>query len=140
MTGRARSINRSRLDIDAIEAQLEDSGTLRSSVFAALTRLIRVRREQPAFHPHAAFRILDYGDSVFAIERVAKANAQRLFCIFNLTDQSVQLETDDELGGIDVISGRDVSSAGATLEPYEILWLDANAGGIAHDPARASRP
>ena len=140
LTGRARSINRSRLDIDAIEAQLEDSGTLRSRVFAALSRLIRLRRVQPAFHPHAAFRILDYGDSVFAIERIASVGAQRLLCMFNLTDKSMQLESDDDIAGSDVLSGRDVSSSGIELGPYEILWLDVKKGGTAHELPQARQP
>ena len=128
LTGRARSINRSRLDVNSIEAELGNPETLRAKVFGALTGLIRLRREQPAFHPHAPFRIPDFGDRVFAIERCAVEGGQRLLCVFNLTDQPVRLEAPEEFDGVDVLSGRNVASSAAKLAPYAVLWIDTSAG------------
>jgi len=68
-TGRARSINREKLKLLPIEIELNDAASFRAKVFQAYTRLMNIRRKQPAFHPKAGFEILDAGSSVFAVKR-----------------------------------------------------------------------
>ena len=68
-TGRARTINRSRLDYADVRRSLEDIDSLSGMVFRELTRLIAMRRKQSAFNPYGEFRVLDLGHEVFAIWR-----------------------------------------------------------------------
>ena len=68
-TGVNRSINREKLDYDALVDEINTEGTLRSAVFEGYRRMLQVRAAEPAFHPAAAQRILEAGPQVFAVLR-----------------------------------------------------------------------
>src|SRR5207247_2009232 len=50
LTGVARAINREKLDVRAVEAELSDPGSRRAQVFRRYRQLLSIRRAQPAFH------------------------------------------------------------------------------------------
>ena len=52
-TGRARSINREKPNVNDIIDELEKPGSFRSSVFYPFIKMMETRRGQPAFHPTA---------------------------------------------------------------------------------------
>ena len=60
-TGRARTINREKLQIDQVLTELNDPASFRSRVFYPYLDLIKLRRAQKAFHPNAGFEILEIG-------------------------------------------------------------------------------
>ncbi len=124
LTGRARSINRARLSLDALVAELEDGDSFRASIFHPYLHLLKVRRAQPAFHPNAGFRIVQQDSRVFGIER--RGRGQRILSLTNISPQAVDYPLHNESRNPrlrDLISGRFVDTQGLRLRPYECLWL-----------------
>ena len=123
-TGMARSINREKLDADAVEKQLSDPDSFRSRVFYPYLEMIRIRRSQPAFHPNATFRVLRGDPRVFACER--RCEEQTLFALANLSPQNVAVDLSGEMGGetlYDLFSEEDANVRDLELKPYQYLWL-----------------
>lgn len=124
-TGRARSINRSQHEYSDIVATLSRAEGLEARVFERLTHLIRVRRQQVAFDPYAAFEILDYGNSVFAMRRGDPRSNATILCITNLMDKEVLLDIPDSDAGRELISDNYVPAGEHLISPYAVWWLDA---------------
>ncbi len=123
-TGRARTINREKLDMEAVMAELNDPQSFRARIFNAYTRMIRTRTRQPAFHPNAGFEILDLGSQVFGIKRLS--SDQTLWAVTNITDQPARIDltavgADGKLK--DLISETLVPTSALELEPYQFMWL-----------------
>ena len=123
LTGRARSINREKLDLIQLKAEIENPGTFRSRIFAAYKQMMKVRRNQPAFHPKAAFEILNKAKQVFAIARYA--DEQSLLALTNITSDHVVVDAGELGAGAsrDLITNRIYPSGKVLLAPYGILWL-----------------
>jgi len=135
-TGVARSINRSTLDFDDLERQLDDETTRTGRVFAQYRHLLDVRRRQPAFHPDGAQRVPDVGDEVFALERTAPDGGQRILALNNFTARrvTVALSGEDLDAGSgpyrDLIEDEDRGQGGSVeLSPYDTVWLELNPRG-----------
>ncbi len=73
-TGRARTVNREKLQVEQLLAELKDPASFRCRVFYPYLNLIRVRKSQKAFHPNAAFEILEIDPRIFAIKRYAEGS------------------------------------------------------------------
>lgn len=125
-TGRARTINRETLNLAWVLAELDNPASFRSRVFFAYLQMIRIWRQQPAFHPQAAFEILDAGPHLFAIRRTG--GGQTLFAVTNVSAQPVPLDV-DRLGitrsARDLVSGDRIDSAPWVLAPYRFAWLES---------------
>lgn len=130
-TGRNRTINRQKLKRADLERDLADENSLRHSVFRRYKQLLKARAASPAFHPHGGQRILDGGDSVFAVMRLAPAGGQAVLCLHNVSDrpQSAAVDLADVFGGgraLDLISGSKFAvnrRRRLRLNPYQSLWL-----------------
>jgi sucrose phosphorylase len=83
--GHFRAINRKRWQEQELEDLITQEDSDASKIFEALRALLRRRANHPAFHPDAPQEILDIGDSVFAVVRIAKDRNQRVLCLFNVT-------------------------------------------------------
>ncbi len=133
-TGMNRSINREKLGLDSVVAELEDETTLRSMIYRRFVDLLRIRRRQHAFHPKATQRIPDAGDRVFAVSRTATDGSQTILCLVSFSDASETVsistrsaalpdtgEVKDLIGGsrFDVAGGR----LSVRLDPWQVLWL-----------------
>lgn len=120
--GYARAINRRKLSVTEIIAELNNPQRFRGQVFRGYTHLIRTRIQSPAFHPKARQRALSYNDgSVFALDRIALDESEHLLCLFNMTGHHQAVVTDLP-AAIDLLSGKDFSS-NLELAPYQICWL-----------------
>lgn len=129
-TGRLRSINRGQWQIDALETELENPLSHHSKVFTELSRLIHIRRHQPAFHPNATQFTLHLGLKIFGFWRQSMRRDQSIFCIHNITDEVQQVSLADiNLIGTDqwhdLIGGERIEdlSGSLTLKPYQAVWL-----------------
>lgn len=133
-TGRARTINREKLDYKTVVRELDDPTTLRHHVFHRYCDLLRIRTRQAAFHPNGAQEVLDLNPAVFAIRRTAPDGTARIVALHNVSDKSqvVALRPTD-LGGdgaaalTDLVSGRSISwetgGVSLTLAPHQVMWL-----------------
>ncbi|MGD9017939.1 MAG: hypothetical protein PVH30_11175, partial [Desulfobacterales bacterium] len=123
-TGRARTINREKPDVDRVTAALADPGSFRSRVFFPYLRMISTRRRQKAFHPNASFEVLDLDPRVFAIKRFC--DGQTVLALTNVSEEIVSVQTAGaQVPGLkkELISGSPVDIAPKALGPYQSVWL-----------------
>lgn len=117
-SGIRRRINRQKLELAALEAELADPCTLRAQVFSGYTELLRMRRGQPALAPAAAQRVPDLDPRVFAVERGTETDGGRLLCLHNVSGEPVVVPVPAALGG-----GR------AVLPPWGWSWRPLSGAG-----------
>jgi sucrose phosphorylase len=121
-TGRARSLNREKFDLAAIERLLADATSHQHRVFEGYRHMLALRRQHPAFHPFARQSILDLHPAVFAVVRTPADDAQPVLCLTNVSARPVELtlpagEWRTLLGATKPRDER------LTLPPYGVLWL-----------------
>ena len=121
-TGRNRTINRQKCDLESLQSELADSESLRAHVFARFRQLLNARSSFPAFDPHGSQKILDVHPSVFAIERVSADKNTHALCLHNVSAHEVTFSTNYE-SAIDFIAGQRLSISQITLNPYQFLWM-----------------
>ena len=130
-TGRARSINRRKWSQKELEDALKDEKSPTARVFREYTRLLQLRSQHAAFHPDGAQRILELGESLFAVERTSPDGQETLLAISNCTAQPVLAPIDQlELKSSahkwqDLIRNKSPETVDNTirLEPYQSVWL-----------------
>ncbi len=123
-TGHNRSINREKLDLATLESELAQAGGFRRQVFQRFRHLLAVRREQPAFSPAAATRVLSLGPAIFGLERTCEA--QTILALTNVTGkaQTADLSAPANTETLrELLSGRSVTAGCVELLPYQTIWL-----------------
>jgi len=123
-TGRARTINRAKLEVENLMSDLKDPGSFRSRIFYSYIDLIKIRKKQQAFHPNADFEILEIDPKVFAIKRYCED--QTIYALTNISskDLSVSLSGNEVAGQMtDLITGEKITTGSITLKPYQYMWL-----------------
>jgi len=127
-TGRARSINREKYLVSALETELADPSTRASQVFTAYTHYLSIRKEHSAFNPLAPQQILDFGSQVFALLRTAEDQEEKILCVINITEAPVDLVVEhtilDSPVWTDLISDTEYHPGKLSLEAYQVLWLE----------------
>jgi sucrose phosphorylase len=129
-TQRNRSINRKSWNLADLDPLLQDPQTPQSQVYRELIRRIKIRCQQPAFHPHATQYTLQLRDCFFGYWRQSIDRQQSIFCINNVTSEEQLLEV-QELNLIknqswhDLLQGSRVESYqnAWTVKPYRTLWI-----------------
>ena len=123
-TGRARTINREKLDKATLVAEINEPQSFRARIFTAYTHMIRTRTRQAAFHPNADFAILDLGPQLFGIKRTA--SAQTLWAVTNITNRPARADlTAAGAHGqmVDLLTENSQDAANVELDPYQFMWL-----------------
>ena len=128
-TGRARTINRKKWNLEMLEALLADQSSQTHRVFQRYIHMLNCRRAHPAFHPVAEQSILDLGPDVFAILRNTPGGSQRVLALHNFTANRVEVGPIPGLNSgsawDDLLdSGKAVDlSQKIELRPYKVKWL-----------------
>jgi|TARA_R100001509_G_scaffold164777_2_gene143609 sucrose phosphorylase len=129
-TGHNRAINRHQWQWAQLESELGNVASPHRQVMLALEALLRLRGEQPAFHPNAAQFTLHLGTALFGFSRQSREPEQQIFCVSNITDEPHPLNLRDlnlveGAGWEDLISGRSCSDLDQLLqlEPYQTVWI-----------------
>jgi len=130
MTSNKRSINRHNWNYDELCQFLQADDNIHSQAFAALTELIKLRKQQKAFHPNATQYTLHFEDTLFAFWRQSQDRSQSIFCIYNISNQPQEVALKDlnliELDNWrDLISGHyyEDSRESFILKPYQFVWI-----------------
>ena len=134
--GMNRAINRHRWDYQCLNSLLDDPESEQSQVLKALSELLRIRREQPAFHPNATQFTIPMDDRLFGLWRQSLDRRQSIFALHNVSDQVVEVETEalnliDDEKWTDLISGLLIETESKmehlsriiTLKPYQCCWF-----------------
>jgi glucosylglycerate phosphorylase len=133
-TGRSRTINREKLQLNRLGQELRDPKSLRYSIFHGYCKILKVRTSNPAFHPYGGQRVLDIHPSVFALLRTSTDQQVHTLCLHNVTNQSQELTIGladlpitDSGPMRDTISEEQYQPDGKcyqiTLAPYQVAWI-----------------
>lgn len=135
VTGMTRAINRHQWDMDELAALLEVPESSTSILMNEYSRRIKIRRNQPAFHPDAEQLVLDLDDHLLGIMRVGD-NGQKIVALYNFTKtfRTVNGGFLRALLGSDVDQWVDLLSTypltqengELKLKPYACHWLTTN--------------
>jgi glycosidase len=148
-TGANRAINREKVRLEKVIAEIGEEGAIRNRVYRGLRDLIRTRRTLPAFHPSAGQSILSLDDRVFAVERTPRTKSRTesqtkprtesktksatpsesgarakgtVLALINVSGETLSLKPDHPCRR-DVLTGRTFDGGTIDIGPYGVLWL-----------------
>jgi glycosidase len=132
-SGRHRTINRQKLDLAMLEAELDDPHSRRAKVLEQYARLLRARASMPAFHPYdGAQRVMPCGEAVFAVLRTPAGQGAPVMCLQNVSDRPQMAPGVGQMLGTgsayDLVAGRPLAArpdGALEIGGYETLWLTA---------------
>lgn len=129
-TGHNRTINRQKLSRRQLEAELADPNSLRAKILNPYLNLLRVRANEPAFHPNGRQTIHPLHSAVFAVERRDPNGRSPILCLQNVSHQPCTLTLSAcGLGTqfTNLLDAAPILSDTFTLPAYGIAWLKPQA-------------
>ncbi|MBI3850549.1 MAG: sugar phosphorylase [Verrucomicrobia bacterium] len=131
-TGIPRRINREKLKRDQLEDELSSPRSLRSRVFSELKKVFQVRRAHSAFHPCGRQEVISSDERVFAVIRVSPDGEERVLCLHNVANETVQCRfelpgagSEDSLTALLGEQSFEFTvggSASTELSAYQVVW------------------
>ncbi len=132
-TGVKRDINRSEIDPEFFNSQLQNPDSKRSLLRPGFLKLAEARTRNRAFHPQGLQKVLSVCPEVFAVYRVSPERDSHVLTLTNVTEESIglsipinALET-QEIEWRDLLSAKSCRVAGNAisidLQPYDVVWL-----------------
>lgn len=132
--GMNRAINRHRWHYPELLARLADPGSNQALVLSELSRRLRLRAQQPAFHPNATQFTLRLDNRVFGIWRQSLDRSQSIFALHNVSSEPVNVSPAEinmiaEETWTDALTEEILAANGPNivLAPYQCRWI-TNAG------------
>ena len=134
-SGTPRTINRQRLLLERVEAELANENSLRHQIYTGLKDLLLARRLHPAFHPNASQSVPWVNPSVITILRHARGTGRKAICLHNIRAEKTQVNL-GEISGLAEISdpvrviyhnnpaNSVLDGQTITLSAYESVWLE----------------
>ncbi|MDC0088876.1 sugar phosphorylase [Porticoccaceae bacterium] len=134
--GHNRAINRHQWQYRELQGRLADANSSEHQVFSGISELLKIRRQQSAFHPNATQFTLHLGSGLFGFWRQSIDRQQSIFCINNITDQVQTLNLSDinlidNESWVDLISQLpcDGLMQSIAMQPYQTLWVTNQVNG-----------
>ena len=129
-TGRYRTINREKLNLNDLQADLADESSIRAQVFTHYKQLLAIRIKQSAFHPLAEQSVLSLHPAIFAVARFNKTTGDRILALNNVTSNPITLNMETEhQQWHDLLGEKDYTTETKTLtielKPYQVMWLNS---------------
>ena len=131
-TGLTRAVNRRQWDRGELEALMDNQQSETGRVFQAYKRLLKIRKRQHAFHPDGPQTVLDLGNELFGLHRIAPDGGQQIICLFNCSPNTVVVDPDvlpedirhwrELIGEVNTEFRRD----GLVLPPYAAFWFSSS--------------
>ncbi len=118
-SGINRRINREKLEYTKILKELEVDER-RNAIFSRIKKLIALRKEESAFSPFAMQKVLDLGESIFALERFNGKTGEKITLILNVDSKEANVYCN--IKGVDKVTGRKIDG-NIILKPYEFVWI-----------------
>ena len=133
LTSMNRSINREKLCRNTLEKELVKTGSLRNQVFSRLKNLIKIRKQQKAFHPNASQKVVFGNNSIFSLIRKSIDSSESILTLVNVSNEKQKLTFEPVEYGINTSSFKDLVSGmkidvlkgklDVQLEPFQVMWL-----------------
>jgi len=130
ISGHYRSINRKKLDVHEIERQLSDPLSRTRIVFSELKRLIRIRKQHPAFHPYSSQKIHTLSNQLFCIERSSIDKSEKVLAIHNVSDELVEISIPETVTSNLLITAKNIITGDQinlhdpiSIPPYGFVWI-----------------
>ncbi|GMR09484.1 MAG: alpha-amylase family glycosyl hydrolase [Anaerolineae bacterium] len=122
-TGRARSINRQKLDLPSLMAELDVETSDRHRIFEGFAWLLRARASHEAFSPWEQSQVIDVGSEVFGLIR-SSASGRRVLCLHEVAGRGSEVRGAARSGlASDLLSGDTVDAGLVRLAPYQSRWI-----------------
>jgi sucrose phosphorylase len=128
--GMNRAINRHQWHYPDLIALLDDPETVQARVLAELSRRLRIRARQPAFHPNATQFTLTLDERVFGLWRQSLDRGQSIFALHNVSAEDVTVPREAlnliaDAAWIDLLSGAEIEPEGRPIRmaPYQCRWI-----------------
>ncbi|MHA7868237.1 MAG: sugar phosphorylase [Salipiger thiooxidans] len=126
--GMNRAINRHRWDYPTLLSTLGDEGTIHARVLGALSDRLRLRAEQPGFHPNATQFTLNLDQRIFGLWRQSLDRAQSIFALHNVSGETVDIPAGElnliaDESWVDLLSGEEIASGAVEMAPYQCRWI-----------------
>lgn len=126
-TGRARSINREKLELNPLLNDLNNCNSTRFKVFNNYLHILNCRTNEALFDPFLQATYPDLHNSVFTIERKTQDKGS-LLCLFNLSKDTLQLNLPKAYANsTEVLDESIVNAETITLAPWDFKWLKSSA-------------
>ena len=126
--GMNRAINRHRWDYPELQEKLADPETIHALVLAALSERLKIRAQQPGFHPNATQFTLNVDDRIFGLWRQSLDRAQSIFALHNVSDETIEIPQADlnliaDESWVDLLSGETIKAGPVEMAPYQCRWI-----------------
>lgn len=129
--GMNRAINRHQWNYPELRSRLADAATPQAQAIGALSARLKIRAQQPAFHPNATqFTVNIDNGHIFGLWRQSLDRSQSIFALHNVSDEPQTIDTknlnliDDE-DWTDLLSPDEFKATAKTftLAPYQCRWI-----------------
>jgi sucrose phosphorylase len=129
-SGIPRRINRRKFDIGELNDVLNTPGSLQNVVFEGIQKLIRVRIEQPAFHPDADQTYIESKlPEVLAFQRDRHDAGQHILVVVNFGATRIGYDAPGQFShAVDLLDPTSAAKADGRrwdLDPAQVRWLVA---------------
>ena len=126
--GMNRAINRHRWDYSELKERLADPDTDQAQVLEALSERLRIRAEQPAFHPNSTQFTLSTDSRVLGLWRQSLDRSQSIFALHNVSADDVVLPRSclnliEGEAWHDLLNGEAIGAGDIPLVPYQCRWI-----------------
>lgn len=124
-TGRLRSINRQKLELNRLLEELRKPNSIRRRVFEGMSAMLQQRQVLSAFHPHSAQEIVDLPAGLVGIRRLPHDGAAPVTVLLNATSRPVEvnLPTRSAVAWYDLLGEQILAPGPISLESWDYRWL-----------------
>ena len=126
ITGNNRDVNRFKWNELNILKKIKSNSSKEYYIFETLKYLLKIRKNQKAFHPNAYRTNINLGDNFFCIKRVSLDKKQTILCITNLTSKLQNAKINKKYNKFKNLIDSNVKPKilnSINLKPFETIWL-----------------
>ncbi|MCP4306849.1 MAG: sugar phosphorylase [bacterium] len=119
-TGRARSLNRTRMQTEDLAHQLADPQSISARVKTGFEDMLRWRAASPAFHPDTPQAVIDTPQGILGIERGHGSHRARVYV--NVSSSEITIDWPGP-GWVGFEVAPAAGDATITVGPWDSVWL-----------------
>ena len=126
ITGNNRDVNRFKWNELNILKKIKSNSSKEYYIFETLKYLLKIRKNQKAFHPNAHRTNINLGNNFFCIKRVSLDKKQTILCITNLTSKLQNAKINKKFSKFKNLIDPNFKPKvlnSINLKPFETIWL-----------------